>query len=128
MSPRRVEPTLEESLEDDHEYLFLGGAPGEADLWARSAACRDADPEHFFPIGPGDVRSREAALSFCRTCTVRVDCLAHALRDRTLHGIWGGTDEAQRAELRRGGAGRRSFGQHQLVAASSHDTGSGQGR
>jgi WhiB family redox-sensing transcriptional regulator len=102
VSPRRVEPTLEESLEEEQGYLFLGGAPSDPGGWADSAACRDADPEHFFPIGQGDVASREAALSCCRVCPVVNDCLAHALRDRTLHGIWGGTDEVQREALRRG--------------------------
>jgi WhiB family redox-sensing transcriptional regulator len=64
------------------------------------ARCTQTDPELFFPEqgSPGAEAKR-----ICRQCPVRPDCLAYALAstDR-LPGIWGGTAESERRELRRG--------------------------
>ena len=87
---------------DEQDYLFAGGS-GLAiteDVWKR-AACRDAEPEIFFPISDRDVVSRTAALRVCSGCTIRSECLEVAMRDRSLLGIWGGTTEADRERLRR---------------------------
>ncbi len=57
------------------------------------AACRDADPELFFTDG-----RTEQAKSVCVGCPDADPCLAYALRTRAA-GVWGGTDEAERALL-----------------------------
>lgn len=59
------------------------------------AACRDADPELFFT----DDRTRQAK-SVCAGCPDAGPCVAYALRTCAA-GVWGGTDEAERALLRR---------------------------
>ncbi|GAS92660.1 WhiB family transcriptional regulator [Mycolicibacterium brisbanense] len=53
--------------------------------WRDQAACRDMDPELFFPL-PSDLAGREAAFQVCDRCPVRVECRAVAQR----FGVWGG--------------------------------------
>jgi len=43
--------------------------------WHEQAACRDADPELFFPE-PGEHEQIAAAKGVCAACPVRVPCLA----------------------------------------------------
>ncbi|MEV0623876.1 WhiB family transcriptional regulator [Nonomuraea sp. NPDC050404] len=66
------------------------------------AACRDADPELFFPITwddrPG--RADDEARSICRACPVRPACLDWAVRTGEPDGMWGGTTPAERRLLR----------------------------
>ena len=69
------------------------------------AACRDFDPELFFPVGaPGaplyDVQVAEAK-AVCRRCPVAPECLFWALDTGQEFGVWGGADEHERAALRR---------------------------
>jgi WhiB family redox-sensing transcriptional regulator len=74
--------------------------------WTRDAACRDADPNIFFPVVPGrgyrmDI---EPALVYCRVCPVMAECLAYVMSwentgDR--EGVWGGTTPRQRKYLRK---------------------------
>jgi WhiB family transcriptional regulator, redox-sensing transcriptional regulator len=73
------------------------------DDWRDRAACRDEDPELFFPvseIGPGE-RQVNQARSVCGRCPVRAQCLEHALHNGLDHGIFGGTTESERRKLRR---------------------------
>ena len=66
--------------------------------WWRSAACREADPELFFPVaanGPG-AREIARAKAVCAACRVRRQCLQYALATHQLHGVWGGTSEDER--------------------------------
>ena len=66
-------------------------------------ACRQADPELFFPIatvkGPA-ARQVEAAKAVCAACSVRAKCLAYALEGMP-DGIWGGTTLEERRAARR---------------------------
>jgi WhiB family redox-sensing transcriptional regulator len=39
------------------------------------------------------------AKALCQACAVRAECLAHALRIRDQHGIWGGLNEIERRAL-----------------------------
>ena len=66
--------------------------------WMRRSACRGRSIEEFFPTPGADT---EAARAVCAHCPVREECLAFALADRAMQGIWGGTDEAERRVLRR---------------------------
>jgi WhiB family redox-sensing transcriptional regulator len=71
--------------------------------WRDRAACRDTDPELFFPIsdmGPGARQAAEAK-AVCARCPVREQCLRHALDNGLDHGIFGGTTETERRELAR---------------------------
>jgi WhiB family transcriptional regulator, redox-sensing transcriptional regulator len=71
--------------------------------WRLDAACRQADPELFFPVGtagPAIDQIGQAKL-ICQTCAVRKACLGWALRNQIAFGIWGGTTEEDRQLLRR---------------------------
>lgn len=63
--------------------------------WHARAACREANPDLFFPLGYGDRNSR-AALAFCEVCAVRETCLEESLTDWQEYGIFGGMTPAQR--------------------------------
>jgi hypothetical protein len=51
--------------------------------WRDDAACRDADPDLFFPIGTTGPALRQIgeAKRVCRTCPAQTQCLAWALDD-----------------------------------------------
>lgn len=69
--------------------------------WRDRAACDGADTELFFSE-EGSLESRRAALSFCRVCPVRKECLEDALSYPAAsdHGIAGGLTKYQRVEFR----------------------------
>jgi WhiB family redox-sensing transcriptional regulator len=71
--------------------------------WRHKAACRDVDPEIFFPVGnTGPALAQiEAAQTICGTCSVQGECLEWALATGQDAGIWGGITEEDRRELRR---------------------------
>ena len=80
--------------------------------WRSDAACRDADPELFFP--DGDISSARAQVKtaklICRSCPISATCLNWALSSGQEAGIWGGLTEEERRRLPRHGplsAGRR---------------------
>ncbi|MTD58412.1 WhiB family transcriptional regulator [Amycolatopsis pithecellobii] len=69
--------------------------------WQEEAACRDEDPELFFPVserGPG-ARQVAQAKAVCARCPVRAECLQYALDAGLDHGIFGGTTDAERRKL-----------------------------
>ncbi|GAB3715423.1 hypothetical protein GCM10027598_24350 [Amycolatopsis oliviviridis] len=71
--------------------------------WRHDAACRDEDPELFFPVGTsGPALSQVAqAKAVCHRCTVASDCLAWALASGQDAGVWGGMSEDERRALKR---------------------------
>ena len=71
--------------------------------WRLEALCRDVDPELFFPIGTTGVAVDhiEAAKSVCNACPVKKQCLEYALATNQESGVWGGTSEEERRDLRR---------------------------
>jgi WhiB family redox-sensing transcriptional regulator len=76
--------------------------------WREAAACRDADPDLFFPVGtagPG-LRQVDEAKRICRACPAQAPCLAWALDHGVGSGVWGGTTEEERRAIRRS-AGRK---------------------
>ena len=77
--------------------------------WRVSAACRDADPELFFP--DSDIRAARAQVKtaklICRSCPVSATCLNWALTSGQEAGIWGGLTEDERRRLYRRGHGFR---------------------
>jgi WhiB family redox-sensing transcriptional regulator len=69
--------------------------------WRNYAACRDVDPDLFFPLGPvgASLPQIEQAKQVCRTCPVSKTCLRWAL-DNEDAGVWGGTTEEERRGYR----------------------------
>lgn len=69
------------------------------------AACREEDPELFFPIGGADSpiyqQQLAQALAVCHRCPVTRDCLAWALQHGHEHGVFGGLAEEDRDTLHR---------------------------
>jgi WhiB family redox-sensing transcriptional regulator len=61
------------------------------------AICNDY-PRALFFIARG--ATAPDAKVVCSGCAVRADCLAYALDDLTLQGVWGGTTERERRQLR----------------------------
>jgi WhiB family redox-sensing transcriptional regulator len=71
--------------------------------WRHRAACREEDPELFFPIGntgPALLQIEEAK-AVCMRCDVRDACLQWALDTGQDAGVWGGLSEDERRALRR---------------------------
>jgi WhiB family redox-sensing transcriptional regulator len=83
------------------EMTAWGIGSDRADDWRDRSRCRNEDPELFFPIGIGAPAVAQAAdaKAVCRLCPVAADCLRAALAEPGTAGVWGGTTEAERAEL-----------------------------
>lgn len=66
--------------------------------WMSRGACRDEDPELFFPIGATGLALVQAALAkaVCGRCPVQPNCLSYALVTGQNDGIWGGTTTEER--------------------------------
>lgn len=73
--------------------------------WWRAAACRDAEPELFFPIStaPASRKHVKRAKHICALCPVQSECLSYALDHRQEQGIWGGLTEEERRRIPRYG-------------------------
>ena len=71
--------------------------------WRHVAACRDEDPELFFPIGTSGpaLLQVEQAKAVCRRCSVADECLRWALDSGQDAGVWGGMSEEERRALKR---------------------------
>lgn len=74
-----------------------------ADDWRCQAACRDTDPDLFFPVGSTGLALEqiESAKVVCQACDAQPDCLEFALATNQDSGVWGGTSEEERRQLRR---------------------------
>lgn len=72
--------------------------------WRASAACRDEDPELFFPTGAGNTYwwQVQDAKRVCGRCPVTADCLQEALALNCDDGIWGGLEPQERSDIRLG--------------------------
>src|SRR5208282_3483211 len=71
--------------------------------WRHIAACREVDPELFFPIGNSGpaLLQIEEAKQVCRRCTVMDECLRWAIDSGQDAGVWGGMSEDERRALKR---------------------------
>lgn len=84
-------------------------ALGSADYtWRKDAICRDTDPDLFFPVGTTGFAlvQIDRAKQVCGECPVNEDCLQYAIETNQDSGIWGGTSEEERRQIRRRMAGR----------------------
>lgn len=75
----------------------------DVDDWRGEAACRDTDPDLFFPVGTTGPALEQIAFAkaVCHTCEARAACLEFALATNQESGIWGGTSEEERRKLRK---------------------------
>lgn len=75
----------------------------DADDWRNVAACRDTDPDLFFPVGSTGVAIEQiaAAKEVCNMCPAKTACLEFALLSNQESGVWGGTSEDERRILRK---------------------------
>lgn len=70
--------------------------------------CATADPEAFFPqeievngkVVSSKYYDEKSAKKVCANCPYKIDCLVYAMENDVL-GIWGGTTEKDRRDLRR---------------------------
>lgn len=69
--------------------------------WRDDAACREVDPELFFPTATDSSRATKAK-SICDVCRVATQCLEYAVANPELEGVWGGTSFRERQAIRRG--------------------------
>jgi WhiB family transcriptional regulator, redox-sensing transcriptional regulator len=92
--------------------------------WLDRAACRDQDPERFFPESGEQVKAAEAK-AICQGCQVRDHCLELAVKAAggidADHGVFGGTLPGERSPLR----GNRfpepsAYRQHRELAEQAH--------
>jgi WhiB family transcriptional regulator, redox-sensing transcriptional regulator len=76
---------------------------GDTMDWRHVAACREVDPELFFPIGNSGpaLLQIEEAKQVCRRCSVLDECLRWALDSGQDAGVWGGLSEDERRALKR---------------------------
>jgi WhiB family redox-sensing transcriptional regulator len=66
------------------------------------ALCREHYPDLWFPeAGLGHANDWRTPKALCRTCPLVSPCLEYALATRQDYGVWGGTTERERRELRR---------------------------
>ena len=65
--------------------------------WRSKAACHGLDPTIFYPDETDDPSPAKAV---CAGCPVQSECLAFALQNPQLQGVWGGTSETERRALR----------------------------
>ena len=82
---------------------LLENLENAANDWRCHAACRDTDPDLFFPVGSTGLALEQiqSAKVVCQTCASQDDCLEFALATNQDSGIWGGTSEEERRMLRR---------------------------
>ncbi len=71
--------------------------------WQERSACRDSDPELFFPVGTtgAAIHQIERAMAICSVCEVTDSCLQYALETNQEFGVWGGYPEDDRRRLRK---------------------------
>jgi WhiB family transcriptional regulator, redox-sensing transcriptional regulator len=75
----------------------------EQDDWRDDASCRDTDPDLFFPVGTTGpaIEQIENAKAVCGECLVQRECLEYALATNQDSGVWGGTSEEERRQIRK---------------------------
>ena len=81
----------------------------ERDDWRDVASCRDTDPDLFFPVGTTGpaIEQIENAKAVCQQCDAQAPCLEFALATNQDSGVWGGTSEEERRQLRKRYAARQ---------------------
>ena len=71
--------------------------------WQAHAACAGSDPKIFFPVA-GHANLAKKAKRICAGCSVSDECHDYAQDLMMKYGVWGGTTEKERRQIRRGAA------------------------
>jgi WhiB family transcriptional regulator, redox-sensing transcriptional regulator len=79
-------------------WELLGLGDPDAVAWVADAVCAQTDPDAFFPERG---ESTALAKATCVGCPVRAECLAWALDQHEVHGVWGGLSPRERRALLR---------------------------
>lgn len=79
-------------------WTYGGRGMVPAFLFSGGAICAETDPESFFPEKGGSTREAKIA---CSVCPLRLPCLAYALDNNELYGVWGGLSPHERKGLTR---------------------------
>ena len=74
--------------------------PDRPDDWRDRAECKDDPTPDLWFVAPSDRHGIAAAKAICRRCPVAAECLAEAMADPSIVGVWGGTTEKQRKKMR----------------------------
>ncbi|WP_326565104.1 WhiB family transcriptional regulator [Amycolatopsis rhabdoformis] len=80
------------------ELLVRLGDPDGDVSWRLDGRCAEIGPDLFFPEKGEDTTT---ARWVCAGCEVRLRCLEYAIQTREEFGIWGGTTEREREQIRR---------------------------
>lgn len=67
--------------------------------WKQWAACKNADPQIFFPEGHSNFVD---AKKYCADCIVYKECMKFALDNGITYGVWGGLSPIERQRTARG--------------------------
>jgi WhiB family redox-sensing transcriptional regulator len=96
-----------------------GGVTGDLD-WQERAACKGKHPDPWFPTSEKDAGP---ALTICRSCPVRQQCLDYVMTSPghwTHWGIYGGTTPHDRTRLRK--QRRLNLGRAETFARNTRTT------
>ncbi len=87
----------------DGETDADAGPDADVGDWRDASACQDVDTDLFFPVGAtgSAVPQIEAAKAMCARCEAQDACLQFAVTTNQEYGVWGGTSEEERRQLRR---------------------------
>jgi WhiB family redox-sensing transcriptional regulator len=94
------------------KFTFVSPKPldvlGDIDVltvidWRELAACRNSDPDTFFPVGTTGpaIDMIDKATAICGSCSVQEECLLYALETNQEAGVWGGLAEDDRRRYRK---------------------------
>lgn len=67
--------------------------------WFADALCAQVGGDNWFPEKS---HTPKHAKRICASCPVKTDCLAYALTDPALDGVWGGKTYRERVAIRLG--------------------------
>lgn len=100
-----VTPRQPERLEVEGGHVpVVGPMAMRRPAWWAEAECRvrGLDLALFFPER-GEHEKTRTAMAVCAVCAVRVECLSFANEAGIEYGIFGGTTQTQRREMRKAG-------------------------
>ncbi len=84
-------------------FIWSRSVDWDSDDWRDKAACKDTDPDLFFPVGTTGQALEQiaAAKAVCMSCEARGLCLEFAMATNQESGVWGGASEEERRKLRK---------------------------
>lgn len=68
--------------------------------WFSKGNCNGKDTSMFFP-DTGDTTTAKKAMTLCKSCPVRAECLAYAINNNEIFGVWGGFTVRRRRKVRK---------------------------